>query len=306
MTVVWLAAVSLIACNRVDKQAPLDNPRLPPSVSLRDVTFHSTALNRDMPYRVLLPANAEGKKLAVVYLLHGGGGGNFRDWSNYSDVGRFVVQGLILVMPGGDDSYYTNSAEHPHDRYEDYIVRDLVFDVESRFPVATGANHRAIVGVSMGGFGAVKIALRHPDMFAFAGGISSAIDVPSRPFSIKRIGQWHHHSSIFGPWGSATRRENDPFVLTRTADPKETPYLFLTCGRQEGLLPANQAFAKLLEQRKFRFEFHVVPGGHDWNNWNARLEDCFRIMLEQLESKQEPTVSAAREFPHSLPQPSLP
>ena len=80
---------------------------------MRDVTFHSASLNRDMPYRVVMPANIPHRiRLPVVYLLHGGGG-SFRDWSNYSDVARFAERGLILVMPEGDESYYTNSAEHP-------------------------------------------------------------------------------------------------------------------------------------------------------------------------------------------------
>ena len=249
---------------------------------MRDVTFRSAALNRDMRYRVVLSASiAAGAKLPVVYLLHGGGG-NFRDWSNDSDVAAFAERGLILVMPEGDDSYYMNAAERPQDRYEDYIVNDLIADVESKFPVAAGRANRAIVGVSMGGFGAIKLALSHPDLFVFAGGISPAIDVPSRPFSIKRISQWQHHRSIFGPWGSRTRREGDPFVLARSVDPGKVPYLFLTCGDREGLLPANRSFAALLGSRHFRNEFHVVPGGHNWNQWDERLPGVFQSLLEHM------------------------
>lgn len=85
-------------------------------------------------------------------------------------------------MPEGSSSYYTNAVDPPQDRYEDYIVNDLILDVERRFPVAPGRSNRAIVGISMGGFGAVKLALRHPDLFSFVGGISSAIDAPGAPF----------------------------------------------------------------------------------------------------------------------------
>lgn len=282
-----LCAISLLlaACNsRKRQEAQPDRPRLTPSVAMRDVTFRSAALNRDMQYRVVLPASiAAGSKLPVIYLLHGGDG-SFRDWSNYSDSARFAERGLILVMPEGDDSYFVNAAERPQDRYEDYIVNDLIADVESRFPVAAGRTTRAIVGVSMGGFGAVKLALSHPELFVFAGGISPAVDVPSRPFSIKRIRQWRHHSSIFGPWGSQARRNGDPFVLARSADPARTPYLFLTCGEQEGLLPANRSFAALLEHRHFRYEFHVVPGGHDWNQWDERLPSVFQSLSEHMGS----------------------
>ncbi|MFZ3265172.1 MAG: alpha/beta hydrolase-fold protein [Terriglobales bacterium] len=251
---------------------------------MHNVTFRSAALNRDMRYRVVLPASiAAGVKLPVVYLLHGGGG-NFRDWSNYSDVAAFAERGLILVMPEGDDSYYMNAAERPQYRYEDYIVSDLIAAAESKFPVAKGRANRAVVGVSMGGFGAIKLALSHPELFVFAAGISPAVDVPSRPFSIKRISQWQHYRSIFGPWGSRTRREGDPFVLARSVDPTKMPYLFLTCGDQEGLLPANRSFATLLESRHFRYEFHIVPGGHNWNQWDEQLPSLFKSMWEHLGS----------------------
>lgn len=273
----------LAACNR-KQEAPPDRPRLTPNVAMRDVTFRSAALNRDIQYRVILPASiGVGASLPVVYLLHGGGG-NFRDWSNYSDVARFAERGLILIMPEGDDSYYVNAREPPQDRYEDYIVNDLIADVDKKFPVAAGRANRAIAGVSMGGYGAVKLALSHPDLFIFAGGISSAIDAPSRPFSIKRIQQSRHYSSIFGSWGTVTRRNGDPFVLARSADPAKTPYLFLSCGEQEGLLPANRNFAALLESRQFRYEFHVVPGGHDWNQWDKRLPVVFQGIFEHLGS----------------------
>jgi S-formylglutathione hydrolase FrmB len=225
------------------------------------------------------------KDLPVVYLLHGGDG-NFRDWTNYSDVARFAEEGVALVMPEGDDSYYTNSATRPEDRYEDYIVHDLIAEVESRFPVARDRNHRAVVGISMGGFGAVKFALSHPDLFFFAGALSPALDVPSRPFSIKRWGQWRHHRSIFGPWNGTTQRENDPLVLARSADPARTPYLFLACGQQEGLLPSNRQFAAILERRHFRYEFHIVTGGHNWNQWNAQVPACFRALIQRLGEKK--------------------
>jgi putative tributyrin esterase len=168
-------------CRRKEATQP-DHPRLTPNVALRDVIFRSAALDRDMQYRVVLPTSlSAGQKLTVVYLLHGGGGG-FRDWSNYSDVARFAESNLLLVMPEGGSSYYTNAVDPPRDRYEDYIVHDLISDVESRFPVALGRPNRAIVGISMGGFGAVKLALRHPDLFSFVGGISSPLTSPAARF----------------------------------------------------------------------------------------------------------------------------
>ena len=197
---ILLAAILLLSmsCTKREPAPPPDHPRLIPQVVLRDITFRSAALNRDMQYRVVLPASVPpGHKLPVVYLLHGGGGG-FRDWTNDSDVSQFAESGLVLVMPEGAASYYTNAVDPPQDRYEDYIVNDLISEVESKFPAAVGHSNRAIIGVSMGGFGAVNLALRHPDLFVFAGGISPAIDVPRRAFSIKRLQQSRRYNAIFG------------------------------------------------------------------------------------------------------------
>ena len=189
--------VLTVGCTNKTASLP-DAPRLTPNVMMRDVTFHSAALNREMQYRVVLPKGlAPAQKLPAVYLLHGGGA-DFRSWTNDSDVARFAENGLILVMPEGKSSYYINAAGRAHDRYEDYIVSDLIADSQRKFPIEGGREHRAIIGISMGGFGAINLSLKHPDLFAFAGALSPAVDVPSRPFSIKRIGQWREHSSIFG------------------------------------------------------------------------------------------------------------
>lgn len=261
---------------------------------MQDVTFDSAALNRDMTYRALLPVKIPaGTRLPVVYLLHGGGGG-YRDWSNYSEVAHFAERGFILIMPEGGSSYYVNAAARPNDRFEDYIVNDLITDVEGRFPIARDRANRSIVGVSMGGIGAVALALKHPDLFIFAGGISSAIDVPSRVFSLKRIGQYRAHAAIFGAWGSEHRRQNDPFALARTADPRSASYFFLTCGDQEGLLPANKKFAALLESRGFKYEFHTEPGGHDWNQWDRRVPELFQSLISM--SGSSPALTPTLHF----------
>lgn len=311
MKTVWtICAVPIFAailsfstsCRENKKETPPDHPRLTPSVATRDSTFRSAALGREMQFRVILPLSVpEGQKLPVVYLLHGGGGG-FRDWSNYSDVARFAEGGLVLVMPEGGESYYTNAADRPQGRYEDYILNDLMAEVEAKLPVATGRENRAIVGVSMGGFAAVKFALKRPDLFAFAAGISPAVDVPSRPFSIKRPLQWRYHRSIFGPWGGRVQQENDPFVLARSTIPGNAPYLFLTCGDREGLLSANRRLAAILAERHFQHEFRVVRGGHDWTQWNGELADCFKSLTEHLDSANR----SHSKFPHSHPANSLP
>src|SRR5438128_142355 len=101
MILASLVLLSSLGCQRA-QQEHADRPHLFPGVRMQDVVFHSSALNRDMPYRVFLPANlVPGHKLAVVYLLHGGDGGGFRDWSNDSEVAAYATRNLVLVMPEG-------------------------------------------------------------------------------------------------------------------------------------------------------------------------------------------------------------
>jgi S-formylglutathione hydrolase FrmB len=259
-----------------------DHPRLAEGVAMYDVVFFSQALQRDMPYRVFLPQATGNQKLPVVYLLHGGCCG-FRDWSNYSDVARFASQGLVLVMPEGDYSYYTNAAQKPQERFEDYIVVDLPADVKRRVPVRDDRGGRAIVGVSMGGFGSVKLALRHPEQFAFAGALSPAIDAPRRRFSWQRLDQSRHFQEIFGADDSPGRHDNDPFFLVRGAEAAKIPYLYMTCGREEGLLAPVREFSALLDRYHIAHEFHVAPGGHDWNQWNSQLSAVFGSLTSHLD-----------------------
>jgi S-formylglutathione hydrolase FrmB len=257
-----------------------------PGVAMQDATFYSVALQQQMPYRVFLPSKVlPGKKLSVVYLLHGGNGG-FRDWSNDSDVAPYAARGLILVMPEGAFSYYQNAALKPKDKYEDYLTHDLIADVESRFPVGRDREHRAIIGISMGGFATIKLALSRPALFAFVGAISPAIDVCERRFNLKRTDDWWRLRTIFGTVGSEIRLNSDPFILVQSANPAQTPYLYLTAGEREGLLAPNQRFAARLNQRGFFYEFHTKPGSHDWGAWDSQIPGCLESLLRHLPATQ--------------------
>lgn len=274
-----------------------ESPYIAPGVRMQDVRFYSAALEREMPYRVFLPGQiAAGHKLPVVYLLHGRGP-DYHDWSVHSDVSKYALagqnqeglnhDGLILVMPEGGSSFYLNAALRPRERYEDYLVHDLAADVEQRFPARSDRAGKAIVGISMGGFGAVTQALRHPESYAFAAGLSAAVDVPERRFHMTRPGQWWLFRKIFGPMGSAARSERDPFVLLKRADPAKAPYFYLTVGKDEPLYEPDQRFAAQVKAHGFASEFHAKPGGHDWNEWQSHLPECFTQLIATLHP-QEP------------------
>lgn len=278
---VFCMALFLISRHRVP-QTHSDHPQLAPGVKMQDVVFYSKALGRDMSYRAFLPENIHsGDELPVVYLLHGGGEG-FRNWSNESDVARYARAGLILVMPEGDESYYMNEVEAPQNRFEDYLTEDLITDVEGRFLARRDREGRAVVGISMGGFAAVDYAFMRPELFGFVGALSPSIDVPFRRFNVKRIGQWWKFRTIFGPVGSKDRSDRNPFELVRSANQKMTPFIYLTVGEQEPLLEPNRRFVALLKQRGFEYEFHTLPGGHDWGQWNQQIPGCFESLENAL------------------------
>jgi S-formylglutathione hydrolase FrmB len=231
-----------------------------------------------MRYRVILPAVIPpGQALPAVYLLHGAGGG-YRDWSNNSDVAQYAEAGLILIMPQGDYSYYVNAVGRANDRYEDYLVQDLPAEVEAKFPAAKDRANRAIVGISMGGFGALEIAFSHPELFAFSGALSPAVDACRRPFSWRRPQQSWEFRTLFGPSGRDENRRRDPFFLAREIPVVRAPFVFLSCGDSESLLPPNREFAALLAKQRLPFEFHLAQGGHDWYQWTTQLPGLFEAL----------------------------
>lgn len=276
-----LLVLPAVSCHKAQPPHP-DHPYIASGVVIEDVTFFSSALGRDMPYRVFLPAHIiAGARLPVVYLLHGGNG-SFRDWSNDSQVSNYAARGVILVMPEGAFSYYMNAAEKAEDKYEDFTFTDLISDVESRFPAANTRDTRAIIGISMGGFAAIKIALTRPELFGFVGAFSPSIDILHRRFNLKRTGEWWRVRTIFGPWGSQTRISRDPFALITTADPAKTPYFYLTAGDNEPLADPNRRFAQRLKDLHFSCEFHTKPGGHDWNEWSSQIPGCLESLFRHI------------------------
>jgi putative tributyrin esterase len=277
-----LAALAMFAGCRRGQLMEAARPRSFPGVESRDVNFYSSALHRNMTYAVYMPKDTRGTRFPVVYLLHGCGG-SFRDWISDSDVGAYAAKGLVLVAVDGDCSYYMNAALDAKDRYEDYFVHDVLVDAESRLPVLNGRERRAVVGVSMGGLAAVKLAFTRPDLFAFAGAISPAIDVPSRHFSWSRWSQSMRFRRIFGPVGSETRAHSDPFILVKTAESAKTPYLYITAGEQEPLLSPIRRFGVLLKQRNYAYEFHTRPGGHDWSEWASQVPGCLDSLVAHVQ-----------------------
>jgi S-formylglutathione hydrolase FrmB len=181
-------------------------------VTVTDVHFPSKSIDGLLCYRAIVPTVAPGERLPVLYLLHGANSGP-NELQQRSDVVKLAVEDrLIVVMPDAALSYYTNAKHLRNARWEDAIVLELPQEVESRFPVLPGRLHTGIAGLSMGGYAAVKLALKHPDLYGFAGSMSGALDVTQRPASLRRWGQTWRVWTIFG-FRRSTRLDEDVFNL---------------------------------------------------------------------------------------------
>jgi S-formylglutathione hydrolase FrmB len=159
------------------------------TVTVLDVRFPSSSIGSMLWYRAILPAVAPGQRLPVLYLLHGINSSP-SEIMERSDVVRLAtVARLIVVMPEAGYSYYTNAKHKSHSKWEDAITVELPRDVKARLPLLTEREHTGIAGISMGGYAAVKLALKHPELYSFAGTMSGALDITRRPASLRRWGQ---------------------------------------------------------------------------------------------------------------------
>jgi S-formylglutathione hydrolase FrmB len=273
-------AVMLCGCRpaaRRDEPTPV----VPAGVVLRDVTFRSAALGREETYRVMAPAAFKPAEPArVVYLLHGNGQG-YREWSLYSQAGQWARQGFVLVMPEGHSSYFMNAATPASDRYEDFVTQDLVADAERGLGPVT-REQRAIAGVSMGGFAALVIGMKHPAEYGFVGALSPPVDAAERGFRLQRWGHYWSFRRIFGPMGSASRQANDPFAVVRGVDAARMPFVYLGVGRSEPLRGPVERFDRALTRAAVRHEFEEQPGGHNWGQWGLQLPGLFAAMQDHL------------------------
>jgi len=245
--------------------------------------FHSSALQREMPYEVVLPIGyaAGQQRYPVLYLLHGWQGDE-TDWIKRTHLTELAAMyQLVIVTPRADNSWYVNSATKPADHYADYLLDDVIHEVDSHYRTTADAQHRAIAGLSMGGYGALLFALKRPALFSFAASISGAFSGPS---GIEAVMPQLKPSidQAYGASGSATRKLNDLDSFIAAADPTTLPYLFLECGSSDPLLPSNRRVVSELSTYKVRYEYRELPGAHTWSFWDNSLSPMLTELARQL------------------------
>ncbi|MEV0154015.1 alpha/beta hydrolase family protein [Micromonospora sp. NPDC050686] len=240
--------------------------------------FFSEALGMGTSMTVLLPERAAtqiglaGSPPAgdppVLYLLHG-----LTDddtiWTRRTAIERYVAPlGLAVVMPNAGRSFYTDEAHG--NRYWRFLTDELPRVCHSFFRLSDRREDTFVAGLSMGGYGAVKWALRDPGRFAAAASLSGALDVTHRrehPTNPLDPAVWH---TVFGD-RPAPEDEDTVALVERAGD--DLPALYLACGTEDFLYEDNRRFVAAAKRRGVPLTVDWSPGAHDWEYWDAKIRD---------------------------------
>ena len=253
------------------------------AVRVETVQFRSALAARALPYKVVLPPGyglftSRATRYPVLYLLHGWSG-HYDSWLANTSLARYAAEHrLIVVTPEGDNGWYTDSAVVPADKFESHFVEELIPDVDRRFRTIAARRGRGVAGCSMGGYGALKFGLKHPELFAFAASTSGALDAASRTDEASIM-------QTFGEAGSPARAENDLPRLAREFPAERRgllPFLYLDCGDKDPWFAVNRDFADLLTERGMTHEYRQLPGDHVWPYWDRQLREILREAEEML------------------------
>lgn len=252
------------------------------------MNFYSNALLKNANVTVFLPTqdaddylfgdgNAKydpAKKYQTLYLLHGSYG-DCSDWSRLACVERYAqAHCLAVVMPSGENSAYLNM--DAGENYLDYIGRELPDFLRTVFPLSPRREDNFIAGLSMGGYGCMRVGLEFPERFAAIASLSGALDLNS----------FHEHGgphiekmdprykrAVYGDRELKGSRNDLLYLLkSNLAEGKPMPKLYMTIGTEDFLYPVNETFyAKAKELADIRYE--TFPGVHDWIFWDAHIQD---------------------------------
>jgi S-formylglutathione hydrolase FrmB len=236
----------------------------------RTVSIPSVAMQRSFDATVVLPDDYthgnRAERFPVIYVLHGSGG-SYADWTSNTHIGKLADRyHVVLVMPdGGHESWYIDSPFDPRSRYETYVGSEVVSYIDTHFRTIATRDARAITGLSMGGFGALRIALDRRETFGAAGSISGAVDprnCEDEPGIGHVFGDPTRHASF---WNSN--------AIVDSAQDFEHAHIALTidCGVSDFFVQSNRTLHEKLVELGVPHDYAERPGGHDWSYWSNSI-----------------------------------
>lgn len=277
--------------------APPALAQAPPEV--KTVSFESSSVGRTLKYNIVLPKGYEAsadKRYPVLYLLHGYTS-NYTDWARLGAAKAAQDYDLIVVMADGGNSWYVNWAKSEggaKDAWEDCIIKDLIGHVDANYRTVAERKGRAINGLSMGGYGAMTLGLRHPETFASVGSHSGAIgfarsvakamrDKKERPkrelsdagnpaIGLPDFDSQKERTPQGEMFASPEEAEaHDPFTLIEKVPADKLPHLYIDCGTADFLYNDNREFVRILLDKKIPFTWAETPGGHEPSYWAREI-----------------------------------
>jgi S-formylglutathione hydrolase FrmB len=292
--VLALAAASVVSAAEARASALTLLSATPLDDRLTELTLASPSLAEPVKVRVLVPREAAanpGARYPVLYLLHGSDG-DAAAWTNLDAEAATEGMGLVVVMPdGGREGWYTNWPDGARPRWEDFHVKELVPWIDAHEPVIAARSKRAIAGVSMGGFGAMSYAARHPDLFAAAASFSGAVDlgVPSG------IASWLVSADPWGPWDGPeiAWRGHNPYDL---AENLRGLALSIYTGEGDGGDGVEPVIFQESASLAARLAALGIPrtyvdygrGGHDPELWARDLQQALPGLMARLDHPVDP------------------
>lgn len=240
----------------------------------------------NIPLNIILPDPGEMQDIPVarrkvLYLLHGLGD-DASAWQRYTSIEILAATyGLVVVMPSAGRSFYTDLPNGQ--AYFSYLVQELPQYLADAFGISPQRSDTLIAGNSMGGYGAMKAALLHPERYSVAASFSGALSLeflrafphdPRRP----------EFELIFGDLRKLSGGPHDPATWLQHAalDPAGLPHLWLSCARQEDVYPLSGIFYQACRSLGIDASYHEEDGKHDWNFWDVQIHRFLSDYLTPL------------------------
>jgi len=245
-------------------------------VAFCTVNFHSLVLSKACSMNVLLPDMQPGSgPFPVLYLLHGLSD-DHTIWQRRTSIERYAAGlPLIVAMPDGERGFYCDAVDGP--AYETYMMQDVVGFVDRFLHTVPTRAGRAVGGLSMGGYGSLKLALKFPGKFCSVAAHSSCQAItrgPVRDDLTDELGR------ILGD--SPEGGKDDLFAIARGLAPEQTPAIRFDCGMEDGLLQHNRDFHGHLETLGIPHEYEEFPGAHDWGYWDVHVQEALEFHRRAL------------------------
>ncbi len=254
-------------------------------MALIQMSILSRSLMRTVPVTVVLPTDKmmdftdpllPEKKFPTLYLLHGIIGSTL-DWVSGTRIERYATDhDLCVVMPSGDNSFYLDRPGASQN-YGLFVGQELVEQTRRMFPLSRERKDTFIGGLSMGGFGALRNGLKYHDTFGAIIALSGAIEIDDFSTRDNRSDLFMQKRSFveecFGDLEKAPESDKNPHWLVDTlvAEKASFPDLYIACGDEDGLLPANQKFVDHLNAQNVPNTFEIGPGAHEWDFWDTYI-----------------------------------